>query len=168
MIVPFHIIVSSAKKGSDECVYVQSPHIKIFDNTIAKLTFLPCDNPLSEKQNLKWTEHKKNFPENTHGRFEVRRWMKNDTEFDNIKKVEVALFTPCYGAVSNPDKSIKEEKRIWTALVPLIVQLCQELFPNMDNNESAFVMMFADKQVFACEKNFSEPNSAVLWTSQIF
>jgi hypothetical protein len=166
MIEPFHIIIASTKLGSDECIYVQSPLIKIFDTT-AKLTFLPCDNPLKEKQNRKWTQFRESPPENMKGRFKVRSWYDADEKFDNITKIIVELFTPCYGAFSNPDKTIREEKRLWTVLVPLIAQICRDLFPNSDMNASIFALIFADQQVFGCEKNFSELNVEELHTSPV-
>jgi hypothetical protein len=170
------ITLASANLHTKECVYVESPAMSIIDS-VATLVFTPRENPLDAQREKKWAEDRlaassQYATEET--TIMVARWMDKDSVFEAERtkafaaatEIEVKLHTPCKGLMVN-NAVIEPQYRCWTALVPVISEICRYLFPHFNPKKSSFILYFADQHEYSCKKtlimNDNNLHAKLIW-----
>lgn len=156
------ITLSSANLHTKECVYAESPSITLIDS-VATLVFTPQENPLNAQRQKNWAEAR--LTASTQYTTEettvmVARWVDKNPFFEAERtkafaaatEIEVKLHTPCTGVMVN-NAVIEAQYRCWTALVPVIAEICRNLFPHLNPKKSSFILYFADQHEYSCKKN---------------
>lgn len=156
------ITLSAANLHTKECIYVKTTTITVNDNC-AKLIFNPIEIPLDDQKRTQWESARQTASTqyaNRETMIMVSRWLEKDLEFERTEKrafaeatkIHIELHTPCTHPMTN-NALIGPEHRIWTALVPVISEICRSLFPQLNPKKSSFILYFADQHEYSCKKN---------------